>query len=86
MSAVICAGALLLGTFVSSVAQVFLKKAAQKEYKSVVQEYLNPVVILSYAVFFGGAEIGNRRHPVPNARFFLIDLRSGEKDQFRSFV
>ncbi len=58
MSAVICAGALLLGTFVSSVAQVFLKKAAQKEYKSVVQEYLNPVVILSYAVFFGATLLG----------------------------
>ncbi|MBR3104117.1 MAG: EamA family transporter [Lachnospiraceae bacterium] len=58
MSVVICAGALLLGTLVSSIAQVFLKKASQKEYKSVIQEYLNPVVILSYAVFFGATLLG----------------------------
>ena len=58
MSAIICAGALLLGTFVSSVAQVFLKKASQKKYKSVIQEYLNPIVICSYAVFFLATLLG----------------------------
>ncbi|MBP3295693.1 MAG: EamA family transporter [Lachnospiraceae bacterium] len=58
MSAMICAGALLLGTFVSSVAQVFLKKASQKKYESILREYFNPTVLLSYAVFFGATLLG----------------------------
>ena len=58
MSAVICAGALLLGTLVSSVAQVFLKKASQKKYDSIIHEYMNPVVVLSYMVFFGATLLG----------------------------
>ena len=43
---------MLLGVFVSSVAQVMLKKAAQKQYGSVVKEYLNAPVITAYAIFF----------------------------------
>ena len=43
---------MLLGVFVSSVAQVLLKKAAQKQYGSVVKEYLNVPVITAYAIFF----------------------------------
>lgn len=42
---------LLLGVFVSAISQVMLKKAAQKEYKSFIQEYLNPLVIFAYAIF-----------------------------------
>ena len=43
----------LLGTFVSSISQVMLKKAAQKEYDSPLGEYLNPLVIFAYCLFFG---------------------------------
>ena len=43
---------MLLGVFISSVAQVLLKKAAQKQYGSVVEEYLNWPVITAYAIFF----------------------------------
>ena len=43
---------MLLGVFVSAVAQVLLKKAAQKQYDSVLQEYLNWPVITAYAIFF----------------------------------
>ena len=46
---------MLLGTFISSVAQVMLKKAAQKQYASFWQEYLNPRVIIAYAIFFGAS-------------------------------
>lgn len=45
------AGFSLLGTFISSIAQVLLKKAAQRTYASVIQEYLNPRVIGGYAIF-----------------------------------
>ena len=42
---------LVVGTFVSSVSQVMLKKAAMKEYASVIREYLNPLVIFAYVLF-----------------------------------
>ncbi|MBE6908327.1 MAG: multidrug ABC transporter [Ruminococcaceae bacterium] len=44
---------MLAGTFISSVAQVMLKKAALKQYDSVLREYLNPRVIFAYVLFFG---------------------------------
>lgn len=47
------AGFLLVSVFVSSISQVLLKRAAQREYPSVVGEYLNPLVVSAYAIFFG---------------------------------
>lgn len=44
---------LLLGVFISSISQVMLKKAAQKQYKNKMQEYLNPLVITAYSMFIG---------------------------------
>ena len=44
---------LLFGFLVSAIAQILLKKSAQKEYASKIEEYLNPYVIISYAIFFG---------------------------------
>ena len=44
-------GVLLLGTFIASVSQVILKKAAQKEYPSRIREYLNFPVIFAYSLF-----------------------------------
>lgn len=41
------------GVFISSVAQIILKKSAGKKYSSWIKEYLNPYVIISYAIFFG---------------------------------
>ena len=46
---------MLFGTFISAVAQVMLKKAAQKQYASFWQEYLNPRVIIAYVIFFGAS-------------------------------
>lgn len=46
------AAVMLFGVFISAVSQVMLKKAAQKEYKSVIQEYMNPLVIIAYGIFF----------------------------------
>lgn len=43
---------LLLGTFISAVSQVLLKKAALKDYGSRLAEYLNFRVIFAYALFF----------------------------------
>lgn len=43
----------LCGVFVSSVAQVLLKKSANKEYDSPLREYLNPLVIVGYTLFVG---------------------------------
>lgn len=42
----------LLSVFISSVSQIALKKSAKKTYKAKSEEYLNPIVIISYAVFF----------------------------------
>lgn len=44
---------LLLGVFLSSISQVMLKKATQKQYKNKMQEYLNPLVIMAYSMFIG---------------------------------
>lgn len=42
---------LLLGTFISAISQVILKKAAQKTYSSHIREYLNAPVIFAYTLF-----------------------------------
>lgn len=43
---------MLLGTFISSVSQVMLKKAALKKYDNIIKEYLNAPVIIAYVIFF----------------------------------
>ncbi len=43
---------MLSGTFIASVSQIVLKKAAEKEYASKLAEYLNPMVMGAYVVFF----------------------------------
>lgn len=40
------------GVFISSIAQVMLKKSAQTEHDSALGEYLNVRVIVAYAIFF----------------------------------
>ena len=45
------AGILLLGTFISSVSQVILKKAALKTYPTRLKSYLNLPVIFAYTLF-----------------------------------
>lgn len=44
---------LLIGVFISSISQVMLKKAALKSYDTPIKEYLNPLVIIAYILFFG---------------------------------
>lgn len=41
------------GTFLTAISQILLKQSANKEYKSVIYEYLNWRVIVSYGIFFG---------------------------------
>lgn len=43
----------LAGVFVSSVSQIMLKISAGKTYPSKLKEYLNPLVVLAYVLFFG---------------------------------
>ena len=42
---------ILLGTFISSVAQVLLKKAAIQEHCSMKEEYFNKYVFIAYGIF-----------------------------------
>ena len=42
----------LSGIFISSIAQIILKKSTKKKYTSVIREYLNVQVIVSYGIFF----------------------------------
>lgn len=43
---------MILSVFVSSVSQILLKLAANKDYKTRLGEYLNPLVIGAYLLFF----------------------------------
>lgn len=52
------ASLLLLGTFLASISQVMLKKAAMRTYDSPLAEYLNPLVIFAYAIFVGTTLLG----------------------------
>ena len=49
---------LLFDTFISSVSQVMLKKSASKEYKSKLEEYMNPLVIGAYTIFVLATFVG----------------------------
>ncbi|MBO5567491.1 MAG: EamA family transporter [Clostridia bacterium] len=46
------AGIMLFGVFISSVSQVLLKTAANKQYSTRLKEYLNIYVIFAYLLFF----------------------------------
>lgn len=46
-------GVLLLGVFISAIAQALLKKASMNHYNSPIKEYINPMVIFSYVLFVG---------------------------------
>ena len=41
---------MLLGVFIASIAQVLLKKSAQKVYDNIFKEYLNMMVVLGYSM------------------------------------
>ncbi len=43
---------MVAGALISSFSQIMLKKSAQKTYESKLKEYLNPLVIIAYALFF----------------------------------
>lgn len=43
---------MLFGTFIASCSQIVLKKSAEKEYPNKLAEYLNPMVIGAYGIFF----------------------------------
>lgn len=44
---------LLLSVLVAACSQILLKKSAQKTYPNVIREYVNPYVILGYAMMVG---------------------------------
>ena len=48
---------LVVSVAISSVSQIILKASANKTYSSKLKEYLNPLVMGAYAVFFGATFI-----------------------------
>lgn len=44
---------IIVSALISSFSQIMLKKSAQKTYESKLIEYLNPLVIIAYILFFG---------------------------------
>lgn len=42
----------IFSVFISSVSQIMLKSSANKKYDSRLKEYLNPMVIIAYGIFF----------------------------------
>ena len=55
---VVFMGIFVLGVFISSVAQILLKKSAEKEYPNKIREYLNVRVIVGYIIFFAATLLG----------------------------
>lgn len=43
-------GLLLISVVISSCSQILLKKSAMREYKSIIFEYINPLVIIGYGM------------------------------------
>lgn len=43
---------LVSGVLISSVSQILLKKSANIDHGSFIKEYLNPIVVISYLIFF----------------------------------
>lgn len=43
---------MIASTLISSFSQILLKKSVQKTYPSKIREYLNPLVIIGYGMFF----------------------------------
>lgn len=60
---------LLFGVFISSVSQVMLKKSALKQYDFKIREYLNPLVIFAYALFFGSTLLSILSYQVVDISF-----------------
>ena len=48
----IFSGVFLLSVLISSISQILLKKSADRTYDSRLKEYLNPLVIIAYGMFF----------------------------------
>lgn len=42
----------IASVLISSISQIMLKTSANKVYESKIKEYLNPTVIIAYALFF----------------------------------
>ena len=57
-SVVLHASLLLLGTFLASISQLLLKKAALRSYETPLAEYLNALVIVAYTIFVGTTILG----------------------------
>lgn len=45
----------LVSVLIASISQILLKKSAEIKYDNAIQEYLNPRVIIAYAMFFGSS-------------------------------
>lgn len=54
----------LFGVFISGIAQVLLKKSANKQYDSRIREYLNPLVIVGYLLFVGSTLLSTYAYKV----------------------
>lgn len=52
-SILVFSGIYILGVFVSSIAQILLKKSANIEKENKLKEYLNFKTIFAYGIFFG---------------------------------
>ena len=52
MMTLILSGVFLFSVLISSISQILLKKSADKTYDSRLKEYLNPLVIIAYGMFF----------------------------------
>ena len=52
MMTLIFSGVFLFSVLISSISQILLKKSADKTYDSRLKEYLNPLVIIAYGMFF----------------------------------
>ena len=45
----------VFSVFISALSQILLKLSARKEYDNLLKEYLNPLVIVAYSIFFASS-------------------------------
>ncbi len=45
-------GLFIFSVFIASCSQILLKKGANKTYKNIIEEYMNPLILGAYVIFF----------------------------------
>ena len=84
---------LFLSVLIASFSQILLKKSAKKQYDSFLKEYLNPYVIIGYAMMVGSTiltilayrEVAYKNGPVIESLGYQKEAVGKSADSCRNF-